>query len=333
VVPFDAPYAGIVAFAPDADAATVRRAVDLAIDERGADAIKLYDQREQLLTFRPTATVMAAAQLDAAVDQCRKRGVPSTMHLLTVESFRRALAAGVTSIAHLPSDAPLEPRDVEAAARAAVVVEPTVSLLHSLSWLAKSGTPLEPERLQMLRDLRLRTSRELARDHWHPMLAPWFLDGLARSAAGRTALLGGLYDGQRIFEYYGGIVGHGIDNLGRLLAAGVPLACGTDAGAVPCTPAMVGLELWLWRQLFGDAVVPPALTLQAATWNAARALGVEAVGGRLVPGAPADLVAYDRSPLAEPSVLGERAYAVWREGQLAAGPLLAGEEGSADLAS
>ena len=80
-VPFVAPGApesGVVVFDPSASAIEVRDAVDRAIDERGAGAIKLYDQREKKLSYAPGATLMSQAQLDAATDQARRRGVPST---------------------------------------------------------------------------------------------------------------------------------------------------------------------------------------------------------------------------------------------------------------
>jgi len=316
---YDDPHSGAVVFAPNADAATVRAAVDRAIDERGADAVKLYDQRERLLTFRATATLMSERQLEAAADQCRRRGVPCTMHALTVEAFRRAVRAGVRSIAHLPSDGLLGAQDIAAALAAGVIVEPTVSLLYCLAWHGQTGMPVERDRLQLLRNLRRSSAQAVAAEHWHPMLAPWFLAGLARSASGRTAMLGGLYDGRRIYDYYGGIVSHGIDNLERLVAARVPMACGTDAGAIPCTPAMVDLELALWPKLLGEAMATPAFMLRAATMTAARALGMASGAGQIAPGAPADLVAYERNPLEDGSVVGSRAAAVWRDGEMVVG--------------
>jgi hypothetical protein len=49
---------GVSAFKPDACPQEIRDAVDRAIDERGAAAIKFCDQLEHFMTYKPGAKVM-----------------------------------------------------------------------------------------------------------------------------------------------------------------------------------------------------------------------------------------------------------------------------------
>ena len=99
-------YAGSVAFPMNANEQQVRDAVDRAIDERGAEAIKIGDAATSFNTGKPIP-IMSIKQLSAVADQARRRGVQSTMHHSSVESFRRRVKAGVSSLEHEPWDAPL----------------------------------------------------------------------------------------------------------------------------------------------------------------------------------------------------------------------------------
>jgi imidazolonepropionase-like amidohydrolase len=114
------------------------------------------------------------------------------------------------------------------------------------------------------------------------------------------------------------MISQGVETLRRLLDAGACLATGNDAGAAPCTPAMIGPELELLREFGGDE--PPTFTgaeaLRAATLHGARALGVESRFGTLEAGKVADLVVLDGDPLAEPAIIGAPAAAVFMDGKL-----------------
>lgn len=83
-------------------------------------------------------------------------------------------------------------------------------------------------------------------------------------------------------------------NLQAAYRAGVTLVPGTDAG----NPLMVhGPGLHRELQLWVKAGVPPAVALQAATYNAARLLGTENRFGRVQKGLEANLLLVDGNPL------------------------------------
>ena len=75
--------------------------------------------------------------------------------------------------------------------------------------------------------------------------------------------------------------------------AGVNVLAGTDAGVV--AHGLVNREV----ELLGAAGIPIEHALGAASWRAREFLGLPAI----VEGAPADLVAFDRNPLEDPTTL------------------------------
>lgn len=92
------------------------------------------------------------------------------------------------------------------------------------------------------------------------------------------------------------------DRLRRALAAGVPVAAGSDGYMT----LQVGRGVVSRRLLLGyvESGMSPARALQAATWEAGRLIGDERLG-RLAPGAYADLVAAPGDPTADLAVLAE----------------------------
>ena len=310
------PNAGTIAFAPEADEPSVRAAVDRAIDEREADAIKLYDMRVKRLSYEPGATLMDQAQLDAAVDQARKRGVPATMHHVSVESFRRGLRAGVSSLAHTPIDGPLDDVDAESFVRAGCILEPTLSIAYDLCWRGTSGRFADHHRLTQLDELREQSYRELVERHWVAELQGAAMAGFGRAKAGHTRLAG-LVDLSPALRHYAGTISHGIDNACKLLRAGATFGCGNDAGAVPRTPAMVGLELALFEQFVGaGGASARRVALRSVTIDGAAALGVANRFGSISPGKVADLVVLDGDPLEDLSIIGRPVAALFMDGKL-----------------
>ncbi len=84
------------------------------------------------------------------------------------------------------------------------------------------------------------------------------------------------------------------DNLKRAHAHAVPLVTGSDAGNLLVIHGpTVQHELQLWVQ----AGIPPAVALQAATFNAARLLNIESHTGTIRAGNDADLLVVDGNPL------------------------------------
>ena len=315
--PYHDPMAGEVAFRPEADEREVRDAVDRAVDERGAEAIKLYDQRETAVTYRPGATLMTQGQLDAATDQAHRRGVRTILHHATVETFRRGVRAGVQSMVHVPCDGDLTEADAAAFVAAGCILEPTLSLAYDLDFDMPGVPGANPGRLRRLGAIRAETCRDLAERFWLPGLSEAVIAAPGRAARGRTNLLGVLDVGPAL-RYWAGVVSCGMDNVNRILARGGQLACGNDAGAVARTPAMVGLELKMigFCRTEAGASWTGAEALRIATLQGARSMGMDDRFGTIAPGKVADLAVLRGDPLADPEVIGSPVDALFLDGRL-----------------
>ncbi len=130
-------HSGTVEFDINATKQQVRDAVNRAIDERGAEVIKIGEQRENMTNFKPDATIMTLDQLATIADQAQKRGLKSTIHHTSVESFNRALKAGVSSLAHVPGGALITEDDINMFVRQNYFIEPTMSVSYDSSYEIK----------------------------------------------------------------------------------------------------------------------------------------------------------------------------------------------------
>jgi imidazolonepropionase-like amidohydrolase len=99
------------------------------------------------------------------------------------------------------------------------------------------------------------------------------------------------------------------DTFGEAYKAGVKIAFGTDAGVSP--HGSNGREF----RFMAEAGMPVMETIQAATVNAAKLLGVEDELGQIAPGFHADIVAFDSNPLEDVGVL-ERPSFVMKAGSV-----------------
>lgn len=310
---------GVVAFPADADGSRVREAVDIAVAERGAHTIKVYEQRAEKVTFKPGRPLMSQAQFDALVDQAHHHGLPTTLHHLSVESFRRGMQAGVRSFAHGVIDAELSPDQIEAFVASGRVFEPTVSMSVMLAWKMKGNPHNHAPALDRLDAFRASRMPDLACEFFLPELAPIVVEGLERARRGKHRLFG-FIDMGAPFRFHRDIISRGMANILRLYRAGATFATGNDGGVPPVTPAMLGLELEVLSRTLAEGGVGGGLTgeeaLRMATLNSALSLGMHEELGSIETGKLADLVVYDGNPLTDPLILGSRAAAVFKEGRL-----------------
>jgi imidazolonepropionase-like amidohydrolase len=311
--------AGSVAFPLNANEQQVRDAVDKAIDERGADAIKIGDETFSFFANKPVP-VMTIEQLCVLADQARRRGVQSTMHHMTVESFRRGIKAGVSSLAHVPWDAPLTREDVEAFKASGCLNDPTISVFYGMwSWKlagVRSNDHPELDRFTAFRD-RTYTYATIADEYFIPELRASVMNGYKRCASGKPKMMG-------LIDMSGGVAWSEktaveFENFRLLYEHGAPMTTGND-NKPPCTPAMMDLELRMFdhalkgkpdgKQLSGAEAV------RIATINSARSLGLEDEFGSIKTGKTADLVILDGDPLEDFRLIGSRVDALFMDGVL-----------------
>ncbi|HSF80149.1 MAG TPA: amidohydrolase family protein [Anaerolineales bacterium] len=312
-------YAGAVAFPIDATEKQVREAVDRAIDERGADVIKIGDESHSFLARKPVP-VMTLEQLSVLADQARRRGVQSTMHHSSVESFRRGVKAGVSSLAHVPMDSHLTQDDIDAFKASGCIIEPTLSAWYTfLSWkmagaLSKENPKLD--RLTAFRD-RVYTFAAIADEYYIPELRGSVMNGYKRCASGKPKTMG-IMDVSANFAW-SEKTATTFENFRLLYEHGVPMTTAND-NKPPCTPAMMDLELLMFDHLLkGNSdgkQLSGAEAVKIATINSARSLGLEKDFGSIETGKTADLMILDGDPLEDFRLIGGRVAALFMDGVL-----------------
>ena len=311
---------GVVVFRPDAGPQEVRDAVDRAVDERGAQTIKFCDQPEHFMSYKPGAKVITPEQLAAAIDQAVRRGVPTTMHNVTVAGFRQGVRAGVGSLAHLPLDSALVEADAALLLNSCTYVEPTLSVGYFMSYSIK-GSPFfyDPE-IQRLDQFRAQGYQAIIQETWLPELQPSRM-ALHTSLSKGGMKVFGVIDISEPFRYYSKMIPTGGQNL-RLLAkhgATSRLGCGNDAGPTNASAAAVGHELAMFDFVLnqeGNQVFTAADFLRTATIQSARSIGVEDRFGSIQPGKVADLVVLEGDPLQHFRLIGKPVQALFMDGNM-----------------
>lgn len=320
LVEYNLSNSGVVVFRPGANLQEVRDSVDRAVDERGATTIKFCDQPEHFMSYKPGAQVMTSQQLYAAVDQAARRGLPTTMHNVTVAGFRQGIQAGVGSLAHLPLDRELEAADVTLLQNSQTYIEPTLSVGYFMSYSIKGSPVAGHTEIRRLENFREQTYSRMVKETWISELLP---SRLALNDALRKGEMKvyGMLDISEPFRYYSKMVTNGGFNL-RLLVKNGPasrLGCGNDAGATNCSAADIRYELAMLDFML-NSEEEPAFTaadlLRTATIQSARSLGMEDRFGSIQTGKTADLVVLDGDPLQDFHLVGQPVQALFMDGNL-----------------
>jgi len=311
-------HSGAVAFAPDADEQTVRDAVDRAIDERGADLIKVGESLE-INVINKNPVIMSMHQMETITDQARKRGVQTTIHSVSIATFQRAVKAGYSSLAHMARDGELSQEDIEACLGADTIIDPTVSVGYDVSWKLKGDAFAKDPNMDTMYQFRNSRFDALAREFWVPELADCVVRGFEKANQGRYKVLG-FIDLSKSLTPYSRIVHFGVQNTRRLLDAGATISCGNDGGIQSCTPAMIAHELAIldlfMNQAKPEKVFDGAAAVKAATINSARSMGLDNQFGSLEKGKIADLAIVDGNPFEDISVIGKPLDALFMDGRL-----------------
>ena len=311
---------GVVAFRPQASSQEVRDAVDRAVDERGAASIKFCDQPEHFMTYKPGAKVMSYNQLEAAIDQSIRRGMPTTLHNVTAAGFRQGIKAGVTSLAHLPFDSELVEEDASLLLHSQTHIEPTLSVGYFMSYnLKRSPLSNNPE-IERLQHFREQSYREIVEETWLPELQASRL-GLHTSLSQGELKIFGILDITAAFSYYAKMIPTGGQSMQLLVkhGAGSRMGCGNDAGAANCSAAAIRHELSMFDFILNREEKPvftAADALRTATIQSARSMGIQADYGSIKPGKTADLAVLDGDPFQDYQLIGKPVQALFMDGKL-----------------
>jgi len=235
------------------------------LHDKGVDAIKavLESGRSGRLFER-----MDTALFGAVVDEAKAQHLPIAVHTGSARDVEDAVNAGVNGIEH-GSFSDVIPDELFAKmAAAGITYDPTLSVLEAF------------------RDLSAGKADLLARSLVQQAVSQKLLTGT------RNALKKETPNPQQTTGISGAL-GVARNNLLRAWKAGVPLVTGSDAGNML---VFHGPTVHREMQLWVEAGIPPAVALQAATYNAAKLLGAENQIGLIKVGHTANLLVVDGDP-------------------------------------
>jgi imidazolonepropionase-like amidohydrolase/ABC-type multidrug transport system permease subunit len=232
----------------------------------GVDAIKavLESGRTGMLFAR-----MDLAMFRAVVHEANAQRLPASVHTGSARDVEDASDAGAASIEHGSFSDTIPDAVLARMAKDGIAYDPTLSVLEGMRDLSAGRTDL----------LR----RSLVQQAVSQKLLTGTAAAIKEGKLTNPERAGGIDGAFRIAQ----------NNLRRAWQAGVPLVTGSDAGNMLVFHGpTVHRELQLWV----EAGIPPAIALQAATFNAAKLLRADSRIGLVQPNHDANLLVVDGDP-------------------------------------
>jgi imidazolonepropionase-like amidohydrolase len=241
---------------------------------QGAHAVKVW-----YIVRPPDLTVEAsAAAVAAAGDEARKHNIPLIVHATGLAEAKAALRAGATLLVHSVSDKPLDQEFLDLAKHNGTILIPTLIVSRGYVRMFRSAVEHTPV---VIDDPNGCVDKSTLARIAETTSAPTTLtaEQLTRRDQ-RTA------QGEQIAA----------QNLKALVAAGIPIATGTDAGN-PLT--LHGPAIYAEMESMQKAGMTPMQVLVSSTAVAARAMRRETEFGTVEKGKDADLVIVSADPSAD----------------------------------
>jgi imidazolonepropionase-like amidohydrolase len=239
---------------------------------QGAKAIKVW-----YIVRSPDLPVDASAAAVAAVgDEAARHKLPLLVHATGLAEAKASLRAGAKVLVHSVWDLPVDDEFIALAKKNGTILIPTLTVGRGYVRMFQSVVDRKPPTVD---------------DPNHCVD-----DATARKIASTAALDASLVKAEQVARRDTATTQRekvSATNLQRLVAAGIPIATGTDAGN-PLT--LHGPAIYAEMEAMQSAGMTPAQVIVSSTAIAARAAGLDAVTGTLEKGKEADLLILSADP-------------------------------------
>jgi imidazolonepropionase-like amidohydrolase len=272
-----------------------------------------------MTNFKPDATIMTLDQLTAIADQASKRGLKTTIHHTSAASFRRAIEAGISSLAHMAGDERLTEDDIALFLSSDCIVEPTMSVPYDMSYQIAGDPTFDDPNIVLLSQFRERIHEKIVDRYWIPEFQAAARGYHHKVSNGKMTLFGFL-PMKKMYVNFAAYCTAAVQNLRLLFENGATMTTSNDGGIPPCTLAMLQHEVDLLHLFLNQStnkdLFKGADALRMATINSAKCLGLEDDFGTIETGKVADLVIIDGDPLEDLRLVGSRVAALFIDGRL-----------------
>jgi imidazolonepropionase-like amidohydrolase len=252
------------------DEASAKAGVDY-LTSQGARAIKVWYIVSRDLPVGKSEPAVAAAGAAA-----KAHGVPLIVHATGLDEAKAALRAGAKVLVHSVEDKPIDDEFITLARRNGTILIPTLTVLDGYMRMHESVVDRKPPVIDdpnhCVDKSTIAKLNETA--NVDPKLASGYNVARAQARSANTAKIMAA-------------------NLKRLLATGIPIATGTDAGN-PLT--LHGPAIYREMDQMQADGMSPLEVITSSTLIASRAMGLDARVGTIEKGKDADLVILSADP-------------------------------------
>jgi len=229
--------------------------IALYLKNNGADAIKAYGG-------------LSGSQIRSLVRAGRKQGLPVIVDAWIRNGAEHLVDSGLLAFAHIPSRVTDE--TLKTMKNRGVHIITTLAVVESYA------------------GIRIKDTSFLQHDLIKSTTASWALDKLEKNVSRELSK-----DEQMAFEYSTKAFKKKVENVKRILDAGIPLVAGTDA----IHPGVfAGEAIHHELELLVEAGLSPLQAITSATKNAAMLMNDEDKWGTLAPGKRADIILVNGRP-------------------------------------